>query len=557
MKNIKKPSLVLALFLTTCALSLYDLSGLLAASNQVKTGQSPADAPASMDEIDYERLLDRLDELKQGEQIEPPCTAQSVVNSLTGIGVVNILKKHPIYIRSNSILNRSLHDLPTFNWICNAHDNCLDLGVFPFYNQTSKMFFTDSDPFIDSYLNLSGKDFIDEIAEITQAFFKFSPEEILPLFRNIKLQERRVGLFFRICTQQQFTPQEYLTLQFSVPVLYLERNFFLTPEERQRIRSSEVLNEFATNSSEDEAEQLLREHLVGDKLGLGDMRLYGMYTPYDTPGSRFSCGGFLTLPTAHAFKEGLIGGTFCKTQKHPEIHLKELICSLFLETTKDPSLVTRRIRSRQELANLSFSVLDHLTANVANTSLGNNSHVTIAPVIEYEYRPDEYVSLLSQFSVQYVAPSQEPRYFIKKINSAAFNRNFEDPKIAEANLRFIEKAIIDSFFPKVINVTVKPGPIIDFHTAVRFNYDCVRASFGYDYWWQGKERIEFDHKTHGLLIGRALNPHGEQHKLFGSFGVDIPQEPGIFHVGFRWDATVASHGIGKDYTLALDVRFIY
>ncbi len=544
MKDIKKLSFLLLFLIGAFTLTL---------SAQVKNQQEFADTEEPSDDQEFINQRQEYFDYYTSDNFKSdpiPCTTELVVKKIKQSGFIDLLK-HSIYLHSNSILNRNLHDLPTFNWTCNDKD-CLDLAILPFYNQTSKIFFTDSNPHIESYINLSGKDLIGKLDHITTTFMELSVEDVLPLFRHIKLQERRTGLFFRACSRQQ-----NILLQFSVPLYYLERNFFLSNEERKRISDSDILNQFATNSSQEEAEEILTEHLVGDKFGLGDMRIYGLYTPYQCDYGRWSFGGFITLPTAVSFKEGIIGGTFCKTLRPPELNLKEIICSLLLEIDT-PNLKTRQIRSLKMLENLAFGVLDHLTANIANTSLGNNGHVTIAPMVEYQCQFNDNFGIISQGSIQYVAPSKEERFFIKKINLKEFNRDFENSKNAESDLRFIERALIDNLFPKVFNVTVSPGAIFNFTTALLWQYGCTKASIGYDYWRQNKETIDLNNiPARSFLVERALNPFGEQHKLFGSVGVDLDHDAGIFRIGLRGDITVASHGIGRDFTLALDLRFIY
>lgn len=478
----------------------------------------------------------------------PECTADIAIETLLALNVIDLLKV-PFYKHSNSILNRNIHDLPTFNWV-DIRPGCLNLSVLPFYNQTSKLFFTRSSPFIKSYLNITGEDFIDALTAIVDvADPTIQPEEILPLFQNVKLQERRAGLYFRTGAHQN-----QWDLEFSVPLYYIERNFFLTPEEIEEISFSPALRDLSEGSSNSEAEELLTEHLVSDRVGIGDFRIHALYAPWHTDTTRWSVGGFLTLPTAFSFTQGIIGGSFCKFRNIPFFDLEEIICT----TLQVGELIPEQIQVKQQLTDLAFSVLDNLTANVADTSLGNNGHVTIAPIAQYEqFFCDEW-GVRAQGSVQYVVPAKERRYFIKKIDPDEFNRDFTNPVDAVANLAFIRRKIIDNFFPTVFNVTVKPGPIVDLNAALFWNYQAIRAVFGYDFWWQGQERIEVSkQQAKNFLVDRALNPSGLQHKIFASVDLSFPYCSGIFYAGLRGDYTFSGHGIGKDFTLAINLAFSY
>lgn len=496
-----------------------------------------------------DEYLENQDLQKEREEAQQtPCTADIAVSTLVDGGIVNLLKV-PIYRRTNSVLNRNIHDLPTFNWV-DIHRGCFDLAVLPFYNQTSKLFFTKTDPFIRSYINLTGQDFIDALEEIAQLI---RPEEsapigeILPLFQHIKLQERRAGLYFRVGGHNNDWD-----IKFSVPLYYLERNFFLTPEEIEAISFSPAIRELSEGSSRAESEELLTEHLVSDKLGLGDLRIHALYAPWTSETTRWSMGGFITLPTAFALKQGIIGGSFCKVRSIPPFDLQQIICGILGDS------VAEQIQSFDTLTRLAFAVLDTLTANVADTSLGNNGHVTLAPLIQYEHFFNECWGMRSQGSIQYVVPGTERRYLIKRINKKSFDRDFANPDLAEANLAFIRQKVIDTLFPSVLSVKVRPGAIANVNGALLWKYNCFNAWAGYDFWWQGQEKLEFSEAQRRIFRTEvAINPQGIQHKFFGGIEFNIPYSCGLLYVGLRGDTTFSSRGIGKDFTLAFNLAFSY
>ncbi len=499
-----------------------------------------------IDEYFKNQNEDLQKELESAQQA--PCTAQDVVDTLVNSGVVNLLKV-PIYKRTNSILNRSIHDLPTFNWV-DIHRGCFDLSVLPFYNQTSKLFFTRSDPFIRSYINLTGQDFIDAVEEVAELL---RPEEaspigeILPLFEHIKLQERRAGLYFRVGGHNN-----NWDVKFSLPLYYLERNFFLTPEEIEAISFSTAIRELSEGSSRSESEELLTEHLVSDKLGLGDLRIHALYAPWTTESTCWSLGGFITLPTAFAFQQGIIGGSFCKVRAIPPFDIQQIICGILGDS------VAQQIQSFDTLTKLAFAVLDTLTANVADTSLGNNGHFTFAPLAQYEHFFNSCWGIRSQASIQYVAPAHERRFFIKRINPESFERDFTNPDLAEDNLAFIQQKIIDTLFPSVFSVKVRPGAIANANVALLCNYNCFEGWAGYDFYWQGEEKLELSQRIRNIFrTDVALNSRGIQHKFFGGIEFNIPYSCGLLYLGLRGDITFSSRGLGKDFTLAFNLAFSY
>src|SRR3990167_7690546 len=146
--------------------------------------------------------------LSDDKQFESSCPSPqelltSVVVALDGLGVpLSRLLAFEIYLRTNPVNQRSLHDLPMFEWYC--LDNCnLSIRIAPFYNQTSTMYFTRNSSFIDSYVSLIGNNVLDEIIQKIEPLFDPEKElqinEVLPVFSPIKLQERRVGGMFQVC----------------------------------------------------------------------------------------------------------------------------------------------------------------------------------------------------------------------------------------------------------------------------------------------------------------------------------------------------------------------
>jgi len=512
-----------------------------------------------VDPAELEAMLAQEQMLKE-QGIQQESTATKVPDSIlvnilvNEVGIVPLLQKQ-LYSRSNTPPTRNLNDLPTFNTVC-TENNCFTINIFPFYNQTSQVLFTKDSPFLNSYVHLGSNNFIEELIKIIQRYRpelgELKPQEILPLFAAAKLQERKTGLYFRTCaTYNDFT------LQISLPLYYLERNFFLTQKEINRIKLSPFIAQLSAGPSDDEVKELLTRHLVGDKFGLGDMRIHALYTPYRSENCRLTGGGIFTFPTANAFKEGLVGGAFCKKTAIPQFSLSTAARTVLENLGVDEEQI---IKVTRQFTDLSFAILDRLTANVAEISLGNESHFAFGPFIESEYNYNDTYGILSQFSAQYLVEGKEPRYFIRKIIPAEFNRDFDstDETVAAANLAFLDRKALELAFPAVKDVNVKPGAIIDFNIAATYTLPYLKAALGYDFWWQGKEKIEFLHQPkEQFLVHKALNDSAYQHKIFGRIDAFLPGCEEIFAIGLRGDVTFASQTVGKDFTLALNFQWNY
>lgn len=515
------------------------------------TCKNRAQEEPDMENFDnYDFLLQNAEQ-RQEKIKELECSTFSLLQDLLNptFNVLNILKKHSLYKRSNSILDRSVHDLPTFTWTC-VDNGCLTLAMLPFYNQTSKMFFTKDSPYISSYTNLTNPELIKDLSAIVTDLLNIPVGEILPLFSHIKLQERRAGLFLR--AGSNYGPW---TFQVSWPFMYLERNFFLNNAERERLEESEFLSNLSTGTNKAEAEAFIRPHLVADKLGFGDMRLHALYTPYKSSSDRFTLGGFVTLPTAFSVKEGILGNSFCKRGGPPPLPLLELLAIGFDCEDKKST----EIASFNQAIAFAFGILDRLTANVAETSLGNNGHVTIGPLLEYAHKFNDCLAITTQANVQYVTPGNEIRSFIPKISPKAFDRDFNNPAKAVENLEFIKDVIIARTFLTPLKVKVQPGAIAQVNSYVTYAFDWLTASLGYDFWYQAQEKFKsIEHPHPSILISPAMNPAGMQHKLFGSLLGSLEHgEDGLLQLGLRWDYTFASQGMGRDFTLAANLAVLY
>src|SRR5690606_26145403 len=128
---------------------------------------------------------------------------------------------------------------------------------------------------ISSYLALDEETFIDrleEAATILRDLFE-NPEydldvrKIFDLFKNMRMEERRVGALF-----DYYRHFSHWRMRLLFPFYYLERNFSLTQKELDAIEK-----EFGETTKE-EQEKFRRDHAISDKLGFGDTRL-----EFDTP----------------------------------------------------------------------------------------------------------------------------------------------------------------------------------------------------------------------------------------------------------------------------------
>ncbi|MBA3752355.1 hypothetical protein H0X06_06230, partial [Candidatus Dependentiae bacterium] len=171
-----------------------------------------------------------------------------------------------------------------------------------FYNYSPKVYFTQDSPFLSSYIDLNNQNIINEISNAE--FIETDVPNVLGLFSTIKLQQHRVGFMFSYGKKWN-----NLVFQARMPLYYQLQNFFLTESEIDQIKNNPFFttdDAAAPVTPEDEVRQFALKHLVSDKFGIGDARFSVLAHLFESPCSSVWCGIQSTIPTASAFRRGII-----------------------------------------------------------------------------------------------------------------------------------------------------------------------------------------------------------------------------------------------------------
>lgn len=490
------------------------------------------------------------------------CTIERFTQTDTINGLALLQKD--LYTHSNLVVSRSIHDLPLFMQTNAGYreDYCFGVEIDPFYNQTTHMYFVDSSTNIKSYVDFSSTGLVGSaiiqgqglLTEKTAQSLQ-KAADILPIASNMTLEERRAGLYIRLSTYLK-----QWTFQCAVPVMYQERNFFISNEDQQKLKGNAFISSLSTGMSEDDAQTIMMKHIVSDKIGLGDMRLHALFTPYENECTRCTLGGFLTVPTAFAFKNGLMGGSFYKHNYIPPFSLKQafsFVCEPDGDTAGD-------IQVKQSAINYGLHALDHLTEILCETSLGNNGHVGIAPIVEcnhiFAQCDNTDIGIIAQASLQGFLPCTEKRaYLVQNVPSSFNTRNYEDKNLAKENVAFLDNEMNNILFPTIIDTKVTPGLIFETNAAFTYKYtDTIKGQLGYDFWYRGDESIGMNRQIDGTYdIPVSKTAKAWQQKIFASLETWFPFCGGDLTTRFGGDVTVASKGIGKDFTVNVLLQLSY
>jgi hypothetical protein len=482
--------------------------------------------------------------------------ADVLVPAAQECGIVNILKEN-FYCKTHPLNHRSLLDEPLLH-SSRAEDHKWQLTLSLFYNQTTKAFFDQQCDTIAAYLAFENESLISKIAKtfnniMTQedcrsvfidimnldpSVFDINVAQVASAFGNATIQDRRFGFLFEAQKNK-----DRWTLGAKIPLYYLERNFFLTDNEQQELQDTGIFPE----GSRDQSLQFAREHLIGDKAGLGDTRVSLAYNIIQDANIHLFGGGYLTVPTAFALQKGLFGSEFFKCAPDPDFD----VCNL------------ANIDADATFKNFGKDFINKISSHVLEQPLGNSGHLGLGLFCEQRCHW-HYVSWYNYGSFEFLFPGSEKRLFVKKVNLTAFdNRNFssDDEEIAENNLRFLKDRVFDMLFPQCLNTYVQPGPIVIARSIIACPIQQWHFKAGSDFWFQGKEHLKFMDITKGDLskfsLSKGIKQNAYQLKILGGVSYTLNKANRDWVVSLNGDNTLASSGIGKDFmiTVRLDVTW--
>jgi len=515
-----------------------------------------------MEEFDFDSLADdpTLDQfLEQHEfsmirNIDPVDILAILIDQLN---ILNILKED-LYCRTYPLNYRSLLDLPfirPYRWFKERNRK---FGIQLFYNQTSRMFFTKKSDALYSYLAICNSNLLRKLSEIAsqeiikEQFpdFNLDPICIFPLFRNMTVQDRRAGFMFSGAHSWR-----WLTFRAYIPLYYLERNFYLTTQERLRVE--EVFGSQSDTVFQD-------QHLISDKLGIGDTRLILAFHVMRRENCSLNCGLQATIPTAFAFKKGLKGSSFAqwRTIRH---------CRFSIERLWDLAQQDAKIATEYG-ADFFLGALDTLSANLIDSELGNNQHPGIGFLMQTKNRLSLFfkrpwahsVKFKNTISLEYLFPKTERRFFLVKTDPNELDANLYDADRAEHDpaytrcwLTLIEETFTNKFYPVALDTLIQPGLLFQWTGNLFFDHGAWHFQLGTDWWVQtpaSLEAVDVPQNIGAPCIDlKRADPHyAFQSKVCGGIFYTLQRPTSEWNISLYGDYTFWSKGIGKDFMLALN-----
>ncbi len=480
---------------------------------------------------------------------------ENIIDLLQEIGAFNLLQLD-FYLRTYVLNTRDVLDLPAFVKNRCYEYQCWVVGAQLFYDQTSGVYFSPQHDEIEHYLAIGEENVLEAldllINKVQQLFptFQFPFIDLFDIFGNARVQERRMGAMFQVV--RNFNDTRFT---FMVPFYYRERNYFLTDADREAIEA------LVGSTTEEDQAKLQKDHLISDKIGLGDTRLMLDFPCIDKEWYCSRLGIFATIPTAVTFVNGILGSSYkskCPPQQ-PIFSFTDIF-----NFGSNPSTQQQAVDTAVEFL---LGALDRLSAILLDKPLGNNGHfgiapyyISIVPLSFFIKRPwAEAFEIRSRMSLEYLFPKTERRYFILQGVAQQFaERNFSDPAQATANLAFLETTFVNQFYPYAIEATVQPGLIFWMNSRACYDGPCFSFQVGTDTYLQTSEHLR------SLQVSNALRPFlntckeqgfwAYQSTVYANLAWTIHRPDDNIIVGLHLADVVWNYGIGSEFTVALTIE---
>ena len=482
-----------------------------------------------------------------------PIAIMTILNLLH----VPALLQEPLFLHTNILNKRSLLDQPIFEPDRAEFPGSFVVGATAFAHKIDRSNFTRGSTKLKSYIALTQASLIAKLEQTIEQANVLSPglnvdvEKIFSLFENMTVEERQVGFMFHCMKHWQRT-----TFRIMMPIYYLESNFSLTKDEQDA-----VARELGAMDPEEEA-QFRKAHFISDKIGFGDTRIEVDSRILKRPSYTLRCGGFATVPTAWIWGGGFLGSRFSKPSTLPTFDLDSVFNAI-----ENPGVESEQ-EAMKLISDLLLDSFDRIAADLIDVPLGNNKHLGLGGYIRWKMPLRHYINttfaerinFAGRTSLELFLPATEKRFYITKINEAAFaNHDFnntEDSDVAAENVQFLKEQAISRLFLRAFETRIIPGVIFRWSGSLFYKGQRWGFSFGPDFWLQSKAHFSSigtsAKRIRKLDVAKAKQPMAYQAKMFGGIVFKHKAERSSWLFSVNADVSLKEKGLGQDYTLTFN-----
>ncbi|OGB97003.1 hypothetical protein A3F06_01465 [candidate division TM6 bacterium RIFCSPHIGHO2_12_FULL_36_22] len=522
---------------------------------------------------------------------ERPCAlgAIAIIDGLAAIpglptALVDTLKLN-IYLHTNTPITRYICDQPCFIKFNNGQSF---FYASLFLNWMDKMHFSENSTTIDGYIALSEENTLRVLGQFGK-IFNFDLVKVVRLFENFTMREAKLGFMFQ--GRQQFGCGLYAGFQ--VPLYYFIRHYNATAQEKNELKTNNI---FGEGSGPNDDSSFIQDHLIGDVLGLGDLRLSAAYKCWEQDTFLLTLGTQITIPTSTVTR-GIYGRNFKKISEPAFVNLENFFCNYVVASTTSDQNLKEEINAYLDNQKKEFGirVLDWLSANLLVPPIGQEQQWALGWFIEPQFHLQERVTLKTRFCFDYLFGHKRTCFILAKrdlegLSTAIFTTVNPDTgdeiseQEASNRLAYMSELVQEKFGPNKSNSLLSSRAKIQLTIAPEFRVtDNWTILFGYDFWWLQRENIEQSNNTYtdryaiqatpletvpgdfittfegtfplGEYIHKAERSAAHQNKLVGLVNYKRFTQKHDLTFSLGGDITVGNHGIGKDFTLMAGLTF--
>ncbi|MGZ6250881.1 MAG: hypothetical protein ACXWL2_02535 [Candidatus Chromulinivorax sp.] len=446
----------------------------------------------------------------------------------------------PIYQKTFAVPVRPILEYPFA--LTYAFENVVNnsLSAMFFLNSTPKKNFTQDSTELGSYYLLGSPEKVATLENVDNIVGRqvVGPiSKALSLLDPAKLQENRLGVVFKSHTVHNKT-----ILDIQLPFLYAERNLFFTPVEKAALAYSPLGAMLRTDGVETE-DDFIYNNIVMDQFGISDLKVKAIYQMHESPTFDFYLGGFTILPTATAFKRGMIGTWFDHNNERAYLDLS-LINPLDIS-----------VENQDAISEFFLAAVDKLSSIVLDCPLGNKGHVVIAPTLNFNYYFHRKWQFSNDFSLQYSLPALEKRFyrFIQSNNDFmyAYNEAYNSDPLTF--VYFVNESLQNLLFPYMYETMVHPGIVFNCTNQLLHTHHDWTFNFGSNFWYHSAESLDTSAIPLQLDYQSAQASHAAQEKLFAQATWNSESTNYSWSLSLYGDITIWNIAMGNDYTLGINV----
>lgn len=485
-----------------------------------------------------------------GSAFQPPApamvTPQNTIDALLTFKILDIAQLG-LYRTTALTAKRDVDDLPAL-FTTTPLISSYQLNTF--FNYTPKMLFSRNGDSIDDLTTLS--EFGDFIRGLDQSLL---PADNLPQYlavlTNGFAEERRVGFLY----QSFYRTANDFMIGFRLPLYYLERNWNLNMAAQKELKemASAAGGEASTSS-----QSAYYPLVVNDAFGFGDARFIAGYIAHESDKLKTCVGLDITAPTGFALKRGLIGSDMSNSYTPQILDLQEIVSAAL----SNPINTTYLTAVGNDFGQ---NAIKQLGAIGLAAFMGMEQDPALGLFIDQHIDGWRGVRFFGRVRGAAYFPRTKPWFYNYIKNPADFvpaDYEHDESPLSVLQLNFIQRQLLSNYFPLRYDTHFKTRYML--HALGGINFDIANNwefFLGYDYWTLSGDRVSRlyynDQADCPLDIARALRPASMQQKLFGGLTYTSFRQFYDIDASLTFDQTIASHMVGKDTTINIQVAWFF